>query len=285
MDLTRSFSKSLSILGALLITLSPMAHAGDAQLCLNVFLNDSQRPREVHLVFDANSTQSIISAIATLPITALRGPVSETLRPAEAFLRHGSAARQLVINQLNALRLNNGMRYTVEHSWAVASLSVRIGKAAGMSTNELVHLFYAGLAHDLGKSVVPDEILNKPDKLTDEEFKLMKHHAVALKILLMTRASSDPELMEYIEAGGDHHERWDGKGYPNGKAGEQISFAGRIIGVADTFHAMISDRPYRKGMPLSKVLEILSRESQGGQFDTKILNWFLPQVSAEVETR
>lgn len=274
-----------STLAVVILVFTSTVSTQDASgnLCISLFDPAQKRQSPFVLKFEPASRESIIQAIATVPLDVLRGPVSEILRPAEALLRmqEDTPAKRMVVNQLNGLILQEGKRYTVEHSWAVAALGVRIGKVAGMKSDELVSLFYSGLAHDLGKAIVPNEVLNKPDRLTEAELDKMRYHAFALRLILEERAQGDPELHHYMEIGGDHHERWDGQGYPSKKPGPEIAHASRILGIADTFHAMISDRPYRAGMPFSKVLEILNKEIQSGQFEPELLQLVLNHVRKE----
>ena len=119
-----------------------------------------------------------------------------------------------------------------------------------------------GTLHDVGKIGVPDEILKKTGKLTDAEFAMVKLHPELGERIV----SQIPQLKETLTGIRNHHERWDGRGYPDGLAGEQIPILARILAVADTFDAMTSDRPYRPGMPIGRALDEIERGA-GTQFD------------------
>ncbi|GAX89521.1 HD domain-containing phosphohydrolase [Effusibacillus lacus] len=163
--------------------------------------------------------------------------------------------------------------YTAGHSVRVAEYSVRIGQAAGLSQTELAYLKKSALLHDIGKIAIPDAILLKEGKLTDEEFLWIKLHPELGESLL--RKIQPAEAMAPLLPGvRSHHERYDGKGYPDGLVGNQIPLFGRIIAVADSFDAMTSDRPYRMGMPVEKALLILN-EGKGTQWDPELTRLFI----------
>ncbi|MCJ8011903.1 HD domain-containing protein [Paenibacillus sp. KQZ6P-2] len=155
--------------------------------------------------------------------------------------------------------------YTAGHSLRVAEYSELIGRLCGMSFEELVVIRESALLHDIGKIGIRDTVLLKEGRLTDEEFEQIKlHPALGENILLQIEPK---EVMAALLPGvRSHHERYDGKGYPDGLAGEEIPVLGRIIAVADAYDAMTSDRPYRKGMAPSVALRILD-EGRGSQWD------------------
>jgi len=118
------------------------------------------------------------------------------------------------------------------------------------------HIRVGGLLHDVGKIGVPDRILTKPDRLTDEEYAVMKNHtSIGANILKEVRM-----LKRELPALSEHHERMDGNGYPRGLADDEISLAGRIVAVADVFDALTSDRPYRKALEVEEALDILNSD-------------------------
>ena len=154
--------------------------------------------------------------------------------------------------------------YTNGHSKRVAEYSVMIGKKAGKSQEELEDIYLIALLHDVGKIGIPDAIINKKGKLTDEEYEIIKKHpAVGREIL--SKISISPEL---AIGASFHHERYDGKGYPFGLKGEEIPEIARIIAVADTYDAMASKRSYRDVLSKEKILSEL-KKSIGTQFDPK----------------
>ncbi|MDA8158898.1 MAG: HD domain-containing protein [Deltaproteobacteria bacterium] len=160
--------------------------------------------------------------------------------------------------------------YTGNHTKRVMEYSYAIGDALGMKNDELEILRLSAILHDIGKIGIRDSVLLKPSKLTDEEFALMKKHPVLGEEILKKIKG-----LEYVVPGvKHHHERHDGKGYPDGLKGDEIELNAKIISVADTFDAMTSDRPYRKGMDSKAALDELVRCS-GTQFDEKIVNAFI----------
>lgn len=160
--------------------------------------------------------------------------------------------------------------YTNGHSQRVADYTKMLATELGENDSTIEKYYNIALLHDIGKIGVPDSILQKPGKLTDEEFSVMKSHAQRGYEIL-----KDIKLQEDLAEGAHyHHERYDGKGYPDGLVGENIPWVARIIAVADTFDAMSSTRPYRKKMELSYIEEEIQRCS-GTQFDPKVVDAFM----------
>lgn len=160
--------------------------------------------------------------------------------------------------------------YTGGHLWRVSQFSLITARALGLPETECQRIALSGFLHDLGKVGVPDAILNKPDRLTDDEYSVIKTHPE-----IGARLLEDHPLAS-LAMGGVlyHHETPDGKGYPKGLVGEAIPLDARIIGVADAFDAMTSHRPYRKGMPIEKALSII-QENLGRQFFAEVGQLFI----------
>ncbi len=169
-------------------------------------------------------------------------------------------------------------RYTKGHSQRVAKYAVEIAKRMGKTEEELRNIYYAALLHDVGKIRVPDEIINKKSRLSDEEFLYIKLHPTSGYHIL-----KDVMDNPFISKGAKwHHERYDGKGYPNGLSGESIPEVARIIGVADTYDAMTSNRSYRNIMEQEKVRAEIER-CKGTQFDPKIADIMLEMIDEDTE--
>lgn len=170
------------------------------------------------------------------------------------------------------------LRYTVEakdpytrgHSDRVSEYSVLIGKYLGLPDNQLDLLRIGGLFHDIGKIGVPDSILLKTERLTDDEYSEIKNHP-SIGVHILSNASLFQNLLPVVE---HHHERYDGNGYPARLAGEKIPQLARIAAIADTFDAMTSKRSYRDPLPLDVVISEMER-CKGTQFDPNITNTFL----------
>ncbi|MBI4674174.1 MAG: PAS domain S-box protein [Chloroflexi bacterium] len=159
---------------------------------------------------------------------------------------------------------------TEGHTLRVTEMTIQLAKAVGISDTELVHIRRGALLHDIGKMGVPDSILLKPDKLTDDEWALMHRHPQLACDMLAPIQYLRPALdIPYC-----HHEKWDGTGYPRGLRGEEIPLAARLFAVADVYDALTSDRPYRKAWSKRKTLEHI-RALAGTHFDPKVVELFL----------
>ncbi len=155
--------------------------------------------------------------------------------------------------------------YTRWHSTNVAKYAVAISRELGMSPTQLEEMHIAAILHDVGKIGISERIISKPDRLSSEEFDIMKEHPTH-GIRILEPIGFSPTIIDAIY---QHHERYDGKGYPRGLAGETITLAARVLNVADTIDAMVSERPYRGIISSQDVLLELERES-GRQFDPRV---------------
>ncbi len=161
-------------------------------------------------------------------------------------------------------------RYTCGHTERVAMLSAQLAEALGMSAQEVEQVRIAGLVHDVGKIGVPEAVLCKPGRLSDEEFEQIKRHPTIGYNILKDIPPLEPMLPGVLY----HHERWDGRGYPEGLAGEDIPLLGRIIACADTFDAMRSTRSYRSARTSTETLVEMNR-CAGSQFDPRLIPVFV----------
>jgi HD-GYP domain-containing protein (c-di-GMP phosphodiesterase class II) len=166
--------------------------------------------------------------------------------------------------------------YTFGHSMRVAYFSLVTGAEAELSPEEMSELELSAIFHDIGKIGTPDAVLNKPSRLTEEEFNIMKQHPEKSFEIL----KDFPDFGKIATNARLHHERYDGKGYPIGLKGEDIPLAARIILIADTFDAMTSTRPYRKGLPYDVAFEELIQFS-GTQFDPRLVKLFIQGMKKE----
>jgi putative nucleotidyltransferase with HDIG domain len=170
--------------------------------------------------------------------------------------------------------------WTAGHSERVTRTAVKLGKTMGLGDQDQKRLQIGGLLHDIGKIGIPTHILDKHGKLTDEEFtKIREHPAKGARILEPLEQLSD--VIPLIE---QHHERFDGMGYPYGLAGSEIDPCARIIAVADVFDALRMDRPYRSGMPLEDVV-VFIKDGSGTQFDPDVVAAFLQFIAPKVRTQ
>jgi HD-GYP domain-containing protein (c-di-GMP phosphodiesterase class II) len=158
--------------------------------------------------------------------------------------------------------------YTHKHSERVSAFGVRLAQHLGFDSDSRAVVELSGLLHDVGKIGVPDAILNKPGKLTDAEFKEMRLHPLhGARILSNIQSQKVVSILPGVKY---HHERWDGKGYPEGLKGEEIPLLGRVLGVADFLDALTSDRSYRKGLPLEEALQMV-KDLEGQAFDPVVV--------------
>ncbi len=165
--------------------------------------------------------------------------------------------------------------YTCGHSSRVADLAVELAERLNFDSDHIATIRMAGILHDIGKIGVEDSVLRKPGQLTDEEFEKIKQHPVlGYEILQGIR-----QFRKILPAVRHHHESWDGTGYPDGLCGESIPRDAQVLAVADAFDAMTSDRPYRTGMPLEKVITIFEK-GRGSQWAADVVDVLLscPEV-------
>lgn len=178
---------------------------------------------------------------------------------------------ELIIAMVNALDAKSP--WTKGHSERVTNYALEIAKEMGLEDEYFEHLRLCGMLHDIGKIGIYDGVLDKPDRLTDEEFELVKTHpAKGVEIL-----SHIKQLSNIIPGILHHHERYDGKGYPEGLMGEDIPLCARILAVADSYDSMTADRPYRPAPGKEYAISELKRCS-GTQFDPEVVEAFLKVI-------
>jgi len=171
---------------------------------------------------------------------------------------------------LSLARIKRADQYTYMHSVAVAALMASLARELGHSEEQVRLAGMAGLLHDIGKVGIPEKILNKPGRLTDEEFAIVRRHPVEGAAMLREEPGIPPEVLDVCL---HHHERIDGRGYPDGLAGEQISLLARMGAICDVYDAITSNRPYKKGWDPAFSLGKMAEWT--GQFDEDILAAFV----------
>lgn len=199
---------------------------------------------------------NLISSIATILGTHIRN--------IELYDEHDELLVGFVRSLVSTLDAKDP--YTRGHSERVALLARRLGQQIGLETSDLEDIYLSGLLHDIGKVGVDDRILAKPGQLTEEEFRqIQQHPMIGYQILCQLR-----NLAQILPGVRHHHEAYNGKGYPDKLKGEGIPLMARIIAVADSYDAMVSDRPYRQGMPIERLEEIF-RRGAGEQWDPRVI--------------
>lgn len=167
---------------------------------------------------------------------------------------------------------------TWKHSRRVAEIASALAKLRHVNEEIREHIWYGALLHDIGKIYIPQKILQKPESLSEKEWKLMRRHPIfAYNLLTTNKSIAIVKNVAYC-----HHEKWDGSGYPRGLKGEEIPLAARIFAVVDVWDALRSDRPYRRAWPLKDVRDYIGDES-GKHFDPKIANTFLKMELGSVQ--
>jgi putative nucleotidyltransferase with HDIG domain len=219
----------------------------------------------VHLAVPAGAGSFSQRDLSLLSILANQAGISlENARLYEAVRRDYVDVIQALAGAVDARD-----HYTREHSNRVSAYAVLIARQLKLDEGFVESVQFGGLLHDIGKIGIPDQILNKPARLTDEEFKVMKSHS-SLGAGLLRRVESLSHLVPLVLY---HHERFDGRGYPEGLAGKKIPLGARILNVADSFETITSDRVYHKARTLEEGREEL-RRCAGGQFDPELVDAF-----------
>ncbi|MEG0614924.1 MAG: HD-GYP domain-containing protein [Oscillospiraceae bacterium] len=165
--------------------------------------------------------------------------------------------------------------YTYHHSLSVAIMALAVGTDLKLLPNDLKELVLSGLLHDIGKTMIPIEIINKPSKLTPEEFQIIKMHPVYAANSLIKQHLVSQKVIDSVIS---HHEKWDGTGYPSGLSGDNIPLFGRILSVTDVYDALTSIRPYRTPSHPSEALEYIMGGA-GTAFDLDVVRAFIKHIA------
>ncbi len=212
------------------------------------------------------------------PLSASIGLIALSAEIESLKQQHKQICEMAARSILQALDLRD--HYTYGHSMRVAYYVLLLGKELKMSENEIYDLEFSAIFHDIGKVGIPDSVLLKPSKLTNEEFDMMKTHPVKSAEIL----DGFDYFQKIAKIVRHHHERYDGKGYPDKMSGDEIPYFSRMILIADTFDAMTSSRPYRKGLPYEVAFQEL-RDFAGTQFDPKLVEQFIPAIQNDEQKK
>ena len=222
-------------------------------------------------ILDPKTSKIIEVQIASRDITERKNAEKE-LQTAHNNLQE--AYERTIEGWVRALDLRD--RETEGHTQRVTELTLKVAKSIGYTEEELSHIRRGALLHDMGKMAIPDEILQKPGPLTEEEWKVMRRHPEHANDMLSAISYLHPALDIPLY----HHERWDGSGYPRGLKGDAIPKIARLFAIIDVWDALSSDRPYRKKMPRADVIAYL-QENAGHLFDPDLINVFLSVIESE----
>lgn len=222
-------------------------------------------------IIDPKTAKVIEVQIASRDITE-RKNAERDLQTAHENLQ--AAYEKTIEGWVRALDLRD--RETEGHTQRVTELTLKVARSLGYSEEELAHIRRGALLHDMGKMAIPDEILQKPGPLTEEEWKVMRKHPQYANDMLSAISYLHPALDIPLY----HHERWNGSGYPRGLKGEDIPKIARLFAIIDVWDALSSDRPYRKKLPRSEVVAYL-RENASHLFDPNLVEVFLSVIESE----
>ena len=242
---------------------------------------DFLSPAGTTIIFPVYIAEKLFSLLS-ITFRAEDGLIEETFSLVRQIADHLAVAwsnvnlirdlRRLTIGSMEALgrAVDAKSPWTAGHSERVMRISLDIGRYMGLPPERIDRLEQTALLHDIGKIGISSGILDKPGRLTEEEFEIIKSHPVIGSNIL----TPIPAFKAIIPMIRQHHEHWDGKGYPDGLSGEAITLEARIMAVADVYDAMISDRPYRKGIDLERVMDVIKHEA-GRHLDPTAVEAFL----------
>lgn len=257
------------------LALSGSPEVGDELRFAGVLLRTHDRPvGYLHLVRRAEQPPFDAGERRLLGIFA--GQVAASLDNARLYQALKDQNRETIEALAEAIEARDA--HTYGHSRQVTRYAVRLAQELGLPPERVELIDYAGLLHDVGKIGIRDYILLKPDQLNDDEFEIMKNHPrIGVKIIERVRGLQ--QTLPIIEG---HHERYDGRGYPNGLRGEEIPLEARILSIADAFEAMTADRAYRPAMPTEQAIEILLR-GRGTAWEPALVDCFVALIRREGE--
>jgi PAS domain S-box-containing protein/putative nucleotidyltransferase with HDIG domain len=203
--------------------------------------------------------------------------VNAELELQEAHKKLQDAYERTIEGWVHALDMRD--RETEGHTQRVTEITLKFARKVGFPEEDLDHIRRGVLLHDIGKMAVPDEILQKPGPLTEDEWKIMRLHPVYAFEML----SHISYLVPALDIPYSHHERWDGSGYPRGLKGNDIPKIARLFAVIDVWDALLNDRPYRKRLPREEVIKYL-KDKSGVLFDPFLVDIFLSMIETEDST-
>ncbi len=252
------------------------------ELCRRIKQNSSMRMIPIIMLTALDDVESKVKAIESGADDFMNKPPNKmelyarikSLIHLKRIISKMASIHNVIFSLANTVEAKDG--YTQGHIERVSNLAVCIGRRIGAAEAEIEALKLGGALHDIGKIAVPDQILNKPGPLSPEEWEIMKKHTdVGFRICLPLKDNLGMALAVVRH----HHEKLDGTGYPDGLKGDQISMVARIMAVVDIYDALITDRPYRKGMSREDAIRILEEEGQMGKLDQTVIGHLKTFVS------
>ncbi len=260
-----------------------MPYMDGYEVCRLLKSNDKTRLIPIVMITALNDVEAKIKSIEAGADDFLTKPPEKTelqariktLIKVKTLNNNLTNLESILTSLANAVEAKDG--YTNGHIWRVSRLAVAVAKKAGLSEKGINEVKFGGIIHDIGKIGIPNNVLNKPGTLDDEEFKIMKKHPnIGYKICepLKSTLGLSLDIIRF------HHEKLDGSGYPYGLKGDDIPIGARIMAVVDIYDALATDRPYRKAMAKEKAIKILRLESEQGKLDKKIVENLIEVLEA-----
>jgi putative nucleotidyltransferase with HDIG domain len=244
------------------VTIAALAHEVRQVYAIDVALS----PLGLALAFAAERVHSQFAVLLVMPLFGVLWLFSKERRMRmEQLLELNDAYQGTALLLGDVVEADDS--YTGEHCRGVVSLALDTAKALGLSADERRAVEFGALLHDVGKVAVPKEIINKPGKLDEREWAIIKMHTVEGQKMLERIGGFMGEIGHIVRS---HHERWDGGGYPDGLKGEAIPIGARIVSACDTFNAMTTTRSYRDALPVARALAELE-DNAGSQFDPDVV--------------
>jgi diguanylate cyclase (GGDEF)-like protein/putative nucleotidyltransferase with HDIG domain len=250
----------------------------DKALYMSKRMGRNQVHTAADLMFQELEKKEQQPVVSAAPTAAAAESANNAQAAAEGENREGLVPEVVEMVKAMAGALYAKSEYNKVHHLETARFSEMVGKVLGLSQRQVEQIRVAGLLHDVGLLSVPEEIINKPGQVTPDELRVLMQHPV-MGAQMFRPIHALKEICDILE---NHHECWDGTGYPRGLKGEEIPLAARIIAIVDAYHAMISDRPYRPAMSKEKAKKVL-RNGAGTQFDPFLVDIFIAVLSESEE--
>ncbi|MDO9515093.1 MAG: diguanylate cyclase [Syntrophales bacterium] len=258
-----------------------MSEPDGYEICRRLKENEDTRIIPVIILTTSDDRKDKIRAIESGADDCMISPPDriELMVRTQSLLRESALNKKLTSIESVLISMANAVEakdvYTQGHSVRVSDMAATLGKKMNLSEEEIEALRLGGILHDIGKIGVPGEILNRPGKLTPDEFEIVKTHPEASCNICQPLQKTLGLALDVIR---HHHEKLDGSGYPDGLQGEDISVVARIAGIVDIFDALIANRPYRSAMPRKDAFEILNKEADEGKLDKVIVGYFIEMI-------
>ncbi len=265
----------------LVLMYAVMSEPDGYEVCRRLKENEDTRIIPVIILAPSSGREDKIRAIESGADDCMIAPPDsvELMARIQSLLRESTLNKKLTSIESVLISMANAVEakdvYTQGHSVRVSDMAATLGKKMNLSEEAVDALRLGGILHDIGKIGVPGEILNRPGKLTPDEFEIVKTHPEASCNICQPLQKTLGLALDVIR---HHHEKLDGSGYPDGLQGKEISVVARIAGIVDIFDALITNRPYRSAIPRKEAFETLEKEADEGKLDKVIVRYFIEMI-------